>query len=167
MRANQAEGRAGDQQVGSEKPLSAEDTAWLEQSEVQRALKVIREAARVKPQSIRPADNLELDLGLDSMQRVELLVALEQQLGGDLDESRLSEIYTVRELVDAARESAARGKTGPPHTQFPGWKAVLQEEYCGPRDSRSAPATAVQGNILVCGEPIGPDRRVRPFSSPR
>ena len=109
VRANQLEGRSGDSEVSSEKPLSAEDTAWLEQPDVQRALTIIRESARIKPRSIRPGDNLELDLGLDSMQRVELLVALEQEIGGDLEESRLTEIYTVRELVDAVCESAASG----------------------------------------------------------
>ena len=88
----------------------------------------MRDAARIKPQSIRPSDNLELDLGLDSMQRVELLVALEQEIGGDLAESRLSEIYTVSELIDAVRESAGSGKAASPRTQFAGWNAMLQEE---------------------------------------
>jgi len=112
--------------------LSPEDAAWLEQHDVQRALKIIRAAARTRPQSIRPSDNLELDLGLDSMQRVELLVALEQEIGGDLEESRLSEIYTVKELIEAVRESAASGKAGSPRVQFAGWKAVLQEEPADP-----------------------------------
>jgi len=132
IRAERAEGRSGDAEVGPEKPLSAEDAAWLEQLDVQRAIKVIREASRIKPQAIRPGDNLELDLGLDSMQRVELLVALEQEIGGDLEESRLSEIYTVRELVDAVRESAGRGHAGTPGARFAGWKAVLQEEPADP-----------------------------------
>jgi long-chain acyl-CoA synthetase len=132
VRARQMEGRSGDAEVETEKPLNAEDTAWLEQPDVGRALKIIREASRFKPQAIHPGNNLELDLGLDSMQRVELLVALEQELGGDLEESRLSEIYTVRELVEAVRESAARNKVGPPRAQFAGWKAVLNEEPTDP-----------------------------------
>ena len=125
---NLAEGRSVDADVGPEKPLSAEDAAWLELPDVQCALKIMREAARIKPSTIRPGDNLELDLGLDSMQRVELLVALEQEIGGGLEESRLSEIYTVRELVDAARES---GKTIP-RAQFAGWKVILREESNDP-----------------------------------
>src|SRR5580692_11111852 len=128
VQVHQAEGRAGDVEAGTERPLSAEETAWLEQPDVQRALKIIRESAKTRPQFVRPGDNLELDLGLDSMQRVELLVALEQALGGTVEEARLAEIYTVRELVDAARESA--GKGGPP--QFSGWKAVLREEPADP-----------------------------------
>jgi long-chain acyl-CoA synthetase len=125
---NQAASRSIDTEISAEKPLSPEDNAWLEEPDVQRALKIVREASRLKPEIIRPSDNLELDLGLDSMQRVELLVALEQEIGGDLEESRLSEIYTLRELVDAVRESAASGKLGPTRAQFAGWKAVLQNE---------------------------------------
>jgi long-chain acyl-CoA synthetase len=131
VRAEQAEGHSPDAEVSPEKLLSAEDAAWLEQPDVQRAMKIIQEASRIKPQTIHPGDNLELDLGLDSMQRVELLVALEQEIGGDLEESRLSEIYSVRELVDGVRESAARGQVIP-RAHFAGWKAVLQEEPTDP-----------------------------------
>jgi long-chain acyl-CoA synthetase len=66
------------------------------------------------------------------MQRVELLVALEKELGGDVEESRLAEIYSVRELVDTVRESAAGGKTASTRTQFAGWKALLHEESTDP-----------------------------------
>ena len=97
--------------VSSAPALTAEDTQWLEQPEVQQALKIIRESSKTAPEVIRPSDNLELDLGLDSMQRIELLVAVEKELGGDVEESALAEIYTVRQLVDAIRESAASGKT--------------------------------------------------------
>jgi long-chain acyl-CoA synthetase len=132
VRAGQAEGSSRNAQTSPEKPLSAEDLAWLQEPDVRRALKIIRESARGKPQTIRPGDNLELDLGLDSMQRVELLVALEQEIGGDVEESRLSEIYTVRELVDAVRTSAAGSKAGPPRAHFAGWKVVLQEDPTDP-----------------------------------
>ena len=132
VQATRAAGRSGDAEVSSEKPLSEEDATWVEQPEVQRALKIIRDAVRNKPQSIRPGDNLELDLGLDSMQRVELLVALEQELGGGLEESRLSEIYSVRELIDAVRQSGARGAVGTPRAQFAGWNVVLEEDPADP-----------------------------------
>ena len=132
VRANQEGNSSGHAGVSSEKPLSAEDAAWLEEPDVQRALKILREASRTNPKVIRPGDNLELDLGLDSMQRVEILAALEQELCGDLPESRLSEIYTVRELVDAVRESAASGTGSQPRAQFAGWKSVLQEESTDP-----------------------------------
>jgi len=133
VRTTQAKGQTTASEIAPERPLSAEDAAWLEQPEVERALKIVRQAAKTAQEVMRPSDNLELDLGLDSMQRVELLVALEEELGGDVEESRLSEIYTVREMVDlvleSARESAAAGKTtASSRPQFAGWKTVLQEE---------------------------------------
>ncbi len=133
VRANQAKGRSADADISAEQPLSPEDQAWLEQPEVQRALPILREAATTHPEVIRPKDNLELDLGLDSMQRVELLVALEKELGGDVEESRLAEIYTVHDLVEAVRQSAASGKNAATsRTQFAGWKAVLEEDPSDP-----------------------------------
>ncbi|HEX3739589.1 MAG TPA: 1-acyl-sn-glycerol-3-phosphate acyltransferase [Terriglobales bacterium] len=80
-----------------------------------------------------PMDSLELDLALDSMRRVELLVALEQELGGDVEESRLADIYTVRDLINAVRESAASGKkAGKTATDFAGWGSVLKEDPTDP-----------------------------------
>jgi long-chain acyl-CoA synthetase len=125
--SNLAQGLTSDSEIASDKPLTAEDAAWLEQPEVQRALEIIRQASKAKSEELRPGDNLELDLGFDSMQRVELLVALEQELGGKVEESRASEIYTVRELVDLVQESAESG-SGSAREQFAGWRAVLQEE---------------------------------------
>jgi long-chain acyl-CoA synthetase len=118
------------------RPLSEEEKTWVARNDVQRALKVIREYSANAPETIRPTDNLELDLGLDSMRRVELLVAVEQQIGGDVPESQLSDIYTVRELVDAARESVASGASSDKsvratHT-FAGWSAVLREDPSDP-----------------------------------
>jgi len=132
VRANQKKGQP-DFEARTAPALSAEDAQWLEQPEVQQALKIIRESSKSAPEVIRPSDNLELDLGLDSMQRIELLVAVEKELGGDVEESVMVEIYTVRQLVDAIRESAASGKTRTSSSQQPaGWKSVLQEEPTDP-----------------------------------
>ena len=126
VKANQSRRVDDDSDLPVERPLTADEAAWLDQPEVQRALKVIREVAHTAPPDLRPTHNLELDLGLDSMQRVELLSRVEDQLGGNVEESQLAEIYTVRDLVDAVLHSAAGG-TGT-HTTFAGWKAILAEE---------------------------------------
>jgi long-chain acyl-CoA synthetase len=132
VRANQKKGQS-DAEVSTAPALSAEDQQWLEQPDVQQALKVIRESSKSAAEVVRPNDNLELDLGLDSMQRIELLVAVENQLGGDVEESALADIYSVRQLVDAIRESAATGKTRSSTSQQPaGWQSVLQEDPTDP-----------------------------------
>src|SRR6202167_2869030 len=128
VRANEARKVSDDSELPIEQPLTDEETAWLDQPDVQRALTIVREAARTTPATLRPTHNLELDLGLDSMQRVELLSHLEEQLGGNVDESQLAGMYAVRDLVDAVLQSAASGAGGPgTRPVFAGWKAILAE----------------------------------------
>src|SRR5712675_2259090 len=128
VKANQARKLTDNADLPAEQPLTPDETAWLDQPDVQRALKIIREASRTAPPTLRPTHNLELDLGLDSMQRVELLSQMEEQLGGNVEESQLAEIYTVRDLVDAVLTSAASGAGGPgTRPTFAGWKAILAE----------------------------------------
>ncbi|HEY3618776.1 MAG TPA: AMP-binding protein [Candidatus Sulfotelmatobacter sp.] len=126
VRANQSKGPADDSDFPSEKPLTADETAWLDQPDVKRALKIIGDTARAAPPILRPTLNLDLDLGFDSMQRVELLSRLEEELGGNVEESQLTDIYTVRDLVDVVLKSAASG-AGSPGTRvtFSGWKSIL------------------------------------------
>jgi long-chain acyl-CoA synthetase len=131
VRELQKSGGPGEAEVGTEKPLTDEERAWLERDDVKRALEIVRESARNKIAEIHPTHNLELDLGLDSMQRVELLTALEQQLGGDVPESQLAEVYSVRDLVDAILESASRGEGGA-KAAAPPWSTILAEPVTDP-----------------------------------
>jgi long-chain acyl-CoA synthetase len=133
VKANLAKKPDSDSELPSEKPLTEEETAWLDQANVQRAIRIIHDASRSAPDTMRPNLSLELDLGLDSMQRVELLSRLEEELGGNLEESQLVEIYTVRDLVDAVLQSAASGAGGPgSRPTFAGWKTILREEVTDP-----------------------------------
>jgi long-chain acyl-CoA synthetase len=131
VKANGSKKLSDSADLPAEKPLTEEESAWLERPEVQRGLKIMQEAAHNAPATLRPTHNLELDLGFDSMQRVELLSQLESELGGNVEESRLTEIYTVRDLLDAVLESAVSGKAAP-HAAFAGWKAIFAEEPTDP-----------------------------------
>src|SRR5260370_11550192 len=102
----QARGEGADPALPLGHPLTGDENEWLERPEVKRALEIVRESARRAPSAIRPSHNLELDLGLDSMQRVELLSDLEGELGSDVEESRLAEIYSVRDLLESVLEGA-------------------------------------------------------------
>ena len=83
---------------------------------------------------IRPSDNLELDLGLDSMQRIELLVALEKELGGDVEESSHGgNLYRAPIGGRDSRECSRRQNSHQFTSQQPaGWKSVLQEDPTDP-----------------------------------
>jgi long-chain acyl-CoA synthetase len=66
-----------------------------------------------------PSMNLELDLGLDSLARVEMLGLAEAQLGVRIDEERAARIYTLGELLDELK--AASPESGSGGT----WKEIL------------------------------------------
>jgi len=96
----------------------ADDVAWLADLHVVEALDVIRTAAR-EPDAVHGSANLELDLGLDSMERVELLTSVEARFGIRIDEAVAQQLYTVRDLVEAAR----------PHEGAAGDKARLEDAW--------------------------------------
>ncbi|MGZ7091191.1 MAG: AMP-binding protein, partial [Candidatus Angelobacter sp.] len=112
---------------------TGEEAAWLALPEVQKALEVIRGAIKAE-KPVLPSSNLELDLGFDSMERVELVVALEREMDAQLDEKMISQVYTVRELVDAVLQ--ARGgalTTAPTRASAPGWDTVLAVDPDDPK----------------------------------
>lgn len=107
---------------------TAEEAIWLAQPEVQKAVAMIRAASKTK-KPVLPTSNLELDLGFDSMERVELVVALERELGAQADDKVISAVYSVRELVDTILQ--ARDGSVVARPSLPGWDAVL---LTGPDD---------------------------------
>ncbi|HXZ28684.1 MAG TPA: AMP-binding protein [Terriglobales bacterium] len=116
--------------------LTDEDRTWLAEPEVARAMAAIRRASK-KEDEIHPADNLELDLGLDSMERVELLVELERELDSHLPDTVVSEVYTVRDLVDAVRQAGGSPEDLEPKRALrargaSGWDTVFQTESSDP-----------------------------------
>ena len=99
------------------------DAAWLEDPFVARALALVKETAKPGVR-IGTTANLELDLGLDSMERVELLVRLEQANGVRVPDEVSHRIYTVGDLVEALRQAPAAG--GGPR-EAPAWDQLLAE----------------------------------------
>ena len=70
---------------------------------------------------LSPSMNIELDLGFDSLARVELLGLAEARLGAHIDEQQASRIFTLGELVDAFEAASA--------SQQPigrSWKEILE-----------------------------------------
>jgi long-chain acyl-CoA synthetase len=109
---------------GTEAPVAATaedpaDAAWLTDPFVARAVPLIQEAAKGGA-PVQAKANLELDLGLDSMERVELLVRLEQAAGVKVEDEVSHRIYTVRDLVEALRAAPASGGS-----VAPAWDQLL------------------------------------------
>jgi long-chain acyl-CoA synthetase len=76
---------------------------------------------------IEPNMNLELDLGFDSMERVELLASLEQILNLQLPDDFGAEILTIRDLIAKLERQA--GVVTPGGTQDrQSWNKILAED---------------------------------------
>jgi long-chain acyl-CoA synthetase len=67
-----------------------------------------------------PAMNMELDLGFDSLGRVELLALAEARVGTHIPEQEATRIFTLGELIDAFEASSATEATA-----GRSWKEIL------------------------------------------
>jgi long-chain acyl-CoA synthetase len=116
--------RAAGESTPEEKarPMSEAEAVWAADAERAGALEAIRE--KLKRPSVSPDSNLELDLTLDSMERVELLTMIEQRFGTRVAPAARASIFTVRQLVDTAiaSEAAAGGAGAAP------WATVLAQD---------------------------------------
>jgi long-chain acyl-CoA synthetase len=86
---------------------------------------IARRVREAKPACgvLGPDSNLDLDLGFDSLGRVELLSAVESDLGTSIPEEETHTIFTLGELL-AALEAAGRGGEGGGSVS---WKDKLAE----------------------------------------
>ncbi len=73
-------------------------------------------------------DNLELDLGLDSLGRVELVVSVEKSFGMTLPESFGSEVFTVGDVVSKIKDLLATGPVSAGASVKMSWSEILAQE---------------------------------------
>jgi long-chain acyl-CoA synthetase len=73
---------------------------------------------------IGPSDNIELDIGLDSLAKIELVVALEKAFSIRLPENFMADIQTVKELIAKVRAQASPGYS-PGTSEKGGWRDIL------------------------------------------
>jgi long-chain acyl-CoA synthetase len=116
----------GIEDAGAPPALNPEDRELLESAVGQEVLTALRETYR-RDREINLDMNLELDLGFDSMERVEFMASLEQSLAVKLPEGFSAEIFTVRDLI---RGLQVEGQTGAANrgTQLQGWGSILSKE---------------------------------------
>jgi long-chain acyl-CoA synthetase len=106
---------------GPDAVVTDEDREWATRPEVAPILAVIQRAAR-DGAIARPDANLELDLGLDSMERIELLSELEQRFRARVPEQESARIFSVRELVEAI---GTHGSSAGTEETTSAWEAIL------------------------------------------
>jgi long-chain acyl-CoA synthetase len=114
--------------------LSETDQVLWESPVARKVLTTLPVLSR-KRQGLRLEDNLELDLGLDSLSRIELVVALEEVFGIELSAESGSEMYTVRDVVLKVQEALGErpdSATGDEEARRPSWSTILEGEPPAP-----------------------------------
>ncbi|MBI2150759.1 MAG: AMP-binding protein, partial [Acidobacteria bacterium] len=101
-------------------PAPGEDHPRLKEGIGSVVAELVREA---KPDAgaLNPSMNIELDLGFDSLARVELLGLAEARLGTHIDEQEATRIFTLGELIDAFENAAASATVA-----GASWKEILE-----------------------------------------
>lgn len=145
-----ADGTNGQEGSSSLEPPTATDTQTLASNSARPASKtggptaadasetikvviqVVQQVARERAKSLGPQTNILLDLGLDSLERMEIARLLENAYGGRFPDEVLQEIETIEEVATAI-EKYFSGKPRPAvvttSTSSPGSGGPLPESY--------------------------------------
>ncbi len=98
---------------------------------------------------VAPDDNLEIDLGLDSLARVEFVVSLERTFGIALPDTFGSGVLTVRDAVLGMRDFlASEQAAGSGRHVRPSWSEILAQE---PDDEAKALVKTERSAFCVLG----------------
>jgi long-chain acyl-CoA synthetase len=104
-----------------ERPAAVSEDHPLFRSRAGAAIAELVRESKTDVQTLDPSMNIELDLGFDSLTRVELLGLAEARLGRHIDEHQASRIFTLGELIEAFEGStAAEAPAGS------SWKEIIE-----------------------------------------
>jgi long-chain acyl-CoA synthetase len=103
--------------------FSDEDKAILETA-AGRALVSIIKQAKSEIETIHPAMNLEIDLGLDSLARAEIFAALEQAFSVEFDAEEAAKALTVSDVVNLVKTHA--GESSAAVSTELNWSKIVQ-----------------------------------------
>ncbi len=107
----------------AEPPPSEADQTLLEDEVGRRVLTYLREVTK-KPRVLLD-DNLELDLGMDSLARVEMLVGLEEIFNVKIPDEAAAECFTVREVIERLQALRGAPTTAGARSRRRGWGEIL------------------------------------------
>ncbi|MDD5080360.1 MAG: 1-acyl-sn-glycerol-3-phosphate acyltransferase, partial [Candidatus Omnitrophica bacterium] len=112
-------------------PATDDDLRLLASVVGRKIIEVLEKSTKLERQ-IYPADHIELDLGIDSLGRVELIIALEQALNIRIPNELMTKIFTVKELIlELEKLVPAEGVQRGPIPQAKGqtlWNEILNQK---------------------------------------
>ncbi|XVF41437.1 hypothetical protein PTKIN_Ptkin01aG0279900 [Pterospermum kingtungense] len=75
--------------------------SFLDKSEVtDRVISVVKNSQKVDPSKVTPNAHFQNDLGLDSLDTVEVVMALEEEFGFEIPDNEADKISTIDHAVD-------------------------------------------------------------------
>jgi long-chain acyl-CoA synthetase len=117
--------------VMEEIPTTDEDLRLLTFGVGKKIIETLNKQIKLERQ-IYPAEHIELDLGIDSLGRVELIIALEQALNIRIPNELMAKVFTVKELIlEIERLVPVEGVQREPVSQLKSqtlWNDILNEE---------------------------------------
>jgi 8-amino-7-oxononanoate synthase len=164
---------ASPNRAGAAGEIPAAEGEPISQATVQIVFDHVRQIAKERAGDLTLETNI-LDLGLDSLERMEIVAALEETFGGRFPESVLPVMETCREVVEAVeaylgktprgRPSRPAGEEIPPENYrfdlFPEYQALKQNmrsvqdsgmanPYFRPHERVTNDTTQIDGRVLI------------------
>lgn len=131
-----------------EKTVPESDSSWQHDPVAKKLLACLAPFSAKK--NIALDDNLELDLGLDSLSRVELVVGIEQSFGVSLPDTFGSEIFTVKDALHKLQDLFASGAMKKSPQKHMSWAEILAQEPADDLKATLSPGTGLlQGAALL------------------
>lgn len=131
MKRSAVERMLREKSLAAAAPPDAADTFDAGDALAARVLREMRGAIRSQA-DLRPGSHIELDLGLDSMNRVEMLVHLTETFRIEIGDEEARDIVTVRDLVEAIRSRVSAlpaGSAGEDEREVSApWAQLLQPQ---------------------------------------
>ncbi|MGI6154250.1 MAG: acyl carrier protein [Christensenellaceae bacterium] len=73
----------------------------------ERVKRLLQEYACIEPDQIRPESTLQQDLGLNSLDVVNVIVEFEEEFGIEVDEEDIRSFVRVQDIVDYLQQAKA------------------------------------------------------------
>ncbi|MCK4870718.1 MAG: AMP-binding protein [Gammaproteobacteria bacterium] len=126
--------RYWDELVGNGKPqtapevnLSTEDLELLANPLTKQIFNIINASAH-KQQEVLLDNHLEIDLGFDSLHRIELMATLEKEFNIKIPDTAMAEIFTVRELIETITKLSPTAILSKEPAKTFSWKDILTKK---------------------------------------
>ncbi len=116
----------GDLSEVKTRELTDDDKELLNSQAGKALISAINQQKRESPE-VHPAQNLEIDLRLDSLARAEIIASMEQTFGFEFDSKEITSAFTVGEVIKLVQKSAnSENFKGEISTGF-NWDQIIRE----------------------------------------